>query len=331
MQATGDTGSPPPGSDAGRQLSADAAWREQPDPARPDTADASQPSDAASQPSDAGPQPAPDAAYVDPVAPSWAPSLLGRFAVQGISFYGEGNVVSTERIRTLIDVHASEASIELSEQTCEDYASSPVATVRYAHPDKLPLRRHRVQFQPDSFSTVPLDTAIGYEPMPPPECDGKAGQRIAKRAFQTWITGPTCLCPGDVLPPIDDCRVIDADGDGLAGYTVLGNALRIGDSEVYGVSLSLSKYVNGRPRASGGFVAQQQRTVSSLQHGCRPNGCADLSGTSTTCGPAQSQIVFVPLAGRAEPTGGWSCAALLAHAGELFPDLPPTTPSSCTQ
>jgi hypothetical protein len=316
---------PPPSLEAEREPAADAASWELPGPEPVDAADAAQPSDAMA------PEPAPDAAHIDPAAPSWAPSLLGRFAVQGFTFYAEKNAVSTERIRTLIDVHVSDAGIELSEQTCEDYASSALATVKYAHPEKLPARRHRVQFQPDSFSTVPVDTAIGYEATPPPACDGKAGQRVAKRAFQTWFTGATCSCPGDMLPPIDDCRVIDADDDGLAGYTVLGNVAQLGTTEVYGVTLSLSKYVNGRPRASGGFVAQQERTVSSLQYGCRPAGCANLSGTSTTCGPAQSQIVFVPLAGRAEPTGGWSCASLLARAAELFPDLPPTTPSSCTQ
>ena len=275
-------------------------------------------------------EPAPDASLPDPQAPSWAPTLLGSFAMQTYTFSAEGSAITTGRVRSLVDIQAGPAGLEMIVRDCDDYSSNAAGTVQVAHPERLPPTRYVVKFQPDSFSTEQVTAAVGYELDAPPACAGKPGERIEKRPFQTWITGSTCKCPGETLPSMEDCRVVDSDDDKLAGYTVIGSAVGLAGTEVYGVTLGVSEFLNGQPSANGGFTAQQQRTVSSLQYDCRPRPCFNLSGTSNSCGPAQSSVVLTPLAGRAAPSGGWSCAAVLSRSGELFPGVPPAMPASCT-
>jgi hypothetical protein len=267
---------------------------------------------------------------VDPTVPSWAGTLSGFFAVQASSFSSTNRVVASHRTRLLAELRRSEAGTELIATSCEERSVSASATVYFVHPEKLGVRRGRVLFTADSFSTETMNHYFGYDAVAPPECNGKPGQPVAKRAFQTWITGPNCTCPGDTLPLVNDCRVTDPDDDKLPGNTAIGNAFNFGDAEVYGVSLSRTKFQNGKPSTNGGFVAQEVRTFDTLQYDCRPMGCFNLSGTTTTCAPEKGVVVFTPLAGRAEPAGGWTCPAVIQRAGELFPDPPPGSPSSCS-
>jgi hypothetical protein len=278
----------------------------------------------------------PDAGSVSPVVvpplapgiPSWAPSLSGRFAMQVVSFSATNGAVVTYRNLMLGDVQSADGTTELVTQSCDELSTSTYAVVHTTHPEKRPARRSLIVFTADSFSTD-ADETLGYDAAAPAECTGMAGKPVAKRAFQTWITGPNCVCPGDALPPENDCRVTDPDEDHLAGYSVLGNTLQLGDSQVYGVTHTITKYRNGKPTSNGGFAAQDEWTLSSLQYGCRPSGCVSLTGTTTSCGTAPDAVLFVPLAGRSEPAGGWTCETLLQHAGELFPDPPPAMPPSC--
>jgi hypothetical protein len=102
----------------------------------------------------------------------------------------------------------------------------------------------------------------------------------------------------------------------------------LGISEVYGVTESRSRYLNGVPRANGGgFLAHMDIKDSSLQHDCKPS-CFNLSGSSASCLPATSRVTFVPLSKRETPPGGWSCPALMTRTGELFQDPPPTPPTA---
>jgi hypothetical protein len=257
-----------------------------------------------------------------PAVPSWAPELLGQFAVQVFSFSFDAEF-STRRHRLFVTIAPVGADYEMTATLCEHSATNSALTVRVAEPSKLPPMRHKLLFQSSSFSTEPLDTAIGFHAELPPECQGKLGQAVS-------VTGRTCRCLSDVLPQVeDDCRVFDPDSDGLPGYSLLAKAFALPESRLYGVTVNRSKFVHGAPRVGGGFVAQQESSEASVQFACQPS-CLNLTGTLPSCAPEQSEVTFVLLDPREVPSG-WTCAAILDRAGKLFPDLAPAKPEFCAR
>ena len=190
-------------------------------------------------------------------------------------------------------------------------------------------------FAADSFSTEPLEWEQGYEREPPENCANHKGELVAKRPFQTWISAlrhdsNLCRCPGPLLPEIDDCRVIDPDQDGHPGFSLeVKTIANLGNTTVFGVNASYSRYIDGRRDADGVLRARQETKETALQHGCDPSGCANLRGTLATCSPASSAVEFVPLDRREMPNGGWSCEAIMVRTGALFPTPEPAPPQTC--
>ncbi len=308
------------GSDGGTQRRAEAGASEvdvrEPDGSGPAGADAT-----ADPPSDAGP-PA-DAEDPSPGFPDWAPQLRGEFALRIFNFAQDEDVVASGVQTLFAKIEKDGTDYQMTALLCAYTVDSTLTHVRVAHPTGLPPRRYSVAFRSDSFAMDPLDTTLGYVAEAPPECNDRQGQAV------TMPSGETCRCGVDVLPQADDCRVIDSDGDGVAGYTLIGQALSFGESEVYGVTSSRSKIVRGQGLGSG-FVARIETLETFLQHGCRPSFCLELGGMSPACASEQSRVDFIPLAGRPAPTSGsWDCNAVLDRAGELFTELPPAAPASC--
>lgn len=262
---------------------------------------------------------------------SWAPELVGQYAVEVFNFIDQSGTFAIGHQRLLATVEARGGEYELTTQLCLLTWIDPLTSLRVARPERLPPRRHRVLVGADSFSTEPIDTAVGFELAAPAACADNPGKSIPAPVARSWTSATSCECPGERLPRVDDCRVRDSDGDDLPGYTIVGQVTGLSASDVYGVMDSRSRFVNGRPRAEGGFVAQEEGRETWLQYGCRPSGCLELSGTVTTCAPEASRAVFVPLAGRPRPSGGWTCGAISDRAAELFVEPALPVPSRCSR
>lgn len=283
--------------------------------------------DASATNSDAAVEPRPDAG--SSAQPAWASQLVGEFAIEAYTFAPDLNGISTSRELFYATITREGDELQLLTRQCELNSSGPTFVFSAPTAPKLPPRRHRILFQQDSFSTETIDYAIGYVPEVP-ECAGKAGQLIPAPRSRPWTSVSTCRCPGPTLPPLDDCRVIDADDDNLPGYTILGAAVPLAAVEVYGVVASYSKFIDGRPSPNDrGFVAQQDVRSEALQYACRPSTCANLSGPSSSCVPKYNRTLFVPLAELTTPEGGWTCDAVIARAAQLFPDAAPKPPINC--
>ncbi len=268
-----------------------------------------------------------DDASSAPAVPSWAGQLvdLSPFAVQTFYFAEDTGMIVRGVSRLYAEIRAVEGDYEMTAWLCSHDVTSDLSVVHVAHPTALVARHYRVSFTSDSFSAdpEPNDTTIGYAASAPPECDGRLGQTVV-------VDGRSCACTGEVLPPENDCRVNDADGDGYPGYTLIARIKQFNDSSLWGVSESRSKFLNGQSAEDGRFVAQIELHESWLQYECAP-ACTDLSGTTPACAPEQSSVEFVSLAGRAAPDGSWNCDAVALHAGELFSLGMPADPPTCSR
>jgi len=308
---------------------------------RTDVADGGAPRDPMStvQP-DAGPavttvvsEPLPDAGVVTmdgPTVPSWAPKLLGKYAIVIYSFSDDGLVRTGQRDLGIMEFSAGPSGYEALLRGCQSYGTSAAGAsgARVVSPEALPPRRFQVVLGADTFVAKPIDVAVGYEPTLPPSCDGHLGELVDKRDFQTWISGPKCRCSDQAPPLVDDCRVVDADGDKRPGYTVQFRTLNA-LADVYGAIESRSSFVQGRVADNGAHTAFFQRNDVVAQYGCEPSNCADVGGVAMSCDTIHSKVLFASLDRAAAPAGGWTCPSIIDGFSSLFPLPAPTFPARC--
>lgn len=262
-------------------------------------------------------------------APPWAAQLLGHYAVQSIAFQQVGTTLVTRILEIqLTEIAQVNDTLELQSHLCKHVESNRVGTLTLVAPVYLPPRRERVVFDGDTFSTTPLDVAIGYDPSLPPDCVGKAGQRVPKRAFQSWIRGTDCACAESGLPASDDCRVLDPEHDGQPGFTQHADFLS-GPADVYGAIEKSSAMVAGMAQLDGRHWAQLSWHDRFAQLGCSATDCLDLTGVATGCATVRNPVQFVPLDRLDQPALGWTCELVLSRAAELFPGAGPAAPTSC--
>lgn len=274
---------------------------------------------------DAGVAPASDAGL-----PSWAPKLLGAYAIVFYRFADDGLQRTSSRDLGVMDISAGPNGYEGLLRACQSYYTSAGGTngAKVVNPAALPARRFQIILGADTFVAKPIDVAVGYENASPPNCDGHLGELVDKRDFQTWIAGSKCSCSDQAPPNVDDCRVIDADGDKRPGYTVTFRTLSA-NTDVYGAIESRSSLVQGHVADNGAHTAFYQLNDVAAQFGCDPAGCADVGGVAVSCDTITSSVLFAPLDHTVAPAGGWTCAAIIDGFSTLFPSPPPTFPARC--
>lgn len=328
-----------PGRDASSTLTPDGSSKETSGPDGGDGRDAATAPQSNDRP-DAGPtvttvasEPLPDAGLPTTsgtVLPSWAPKLLGRYAVVIYGFSEDGLLRTSSRDLGIMDITLGPNGYEVLSSACQSYGTSAGGTsgAHVVSPTALPPRRFQVVLGADTFVFKPIDVAIGYEQTPPPSCDGHLGEAVDKRDFQTWIAGSKCRCSDQAPPKVDDCRVVDADGDKRPGYTVAFRTLNA-STDVYGVIESRSSIVQGRVADSGAHTAFFQLNDVVAQFGCEPAGCADVGGVAMSCDTINSQVRFASLDRTTPPAGGWTCPSLIDQFSTLFPAPAPAFPARC--
>lgn len=257
---------------------------------------------------------------------AWIDQALGQYAMQVHAYGYDGTLVTHSRRVMLAEIERDGDAYQLVTTSCLDVATTTLATMAVQNPARLAPMRHRLLIAGETFSTEPIDKAEGFLPALPPECADKLGERVPRLPHQDWL-GDTCRCGGEIAPMRDDCRVLDPDDDGNAGYTIefkasLGGARR----DLYAASVNESRLVQGGRRADDTLHALFDAKSGSAQLGCRPAGCADLSGPVAWCPKEYSSVELMPLTDDALPPGGWNCEAILARESELLPALPPPWP-----
>jgi len=334
----GPAGTGAPGRDAGSPLLSDASGKDAPrqdggggrDAAIEGAAPASP--DAGTGVTTVASEPLPDAGVVmsSSTLPSWAPKLLGKYAVVIYSFSDDGLVRTSSRDVGTMDITAGAHGYEALLSGCQSYGSSTGGTssAQVVYPTALPARRFQVILGADTFVAKPIDVAVGYEQAQPPGCDGHLGEQVDKRDFQTWISGSKCRCSDQAPPQVDDCRVVDADGDKRPGYTV-NFRTPIASTDVYGAIESRSSIVQGHVADSGAHTAFFQLNDVVAQFGCDPPGCADVGGVAMSCDTINSQVLFASLDRSVAPASGWTCASIIDRFTTLFPLSPPAFPARC--
>ena len=274
------------------------------------------------------------AAVMAPVLapPAWAAPLAGRYALQSFSFSEDRSVMIRWLELSQIDINWHddhyEALLTLCSQTAE--AQNNIGSGGQSATAKLPARRYSVSLANETFTITPIDVAVGYDPVQPASCAGQLGKSVAKRADQTWISGPTCKCSADAHPSADDCRVADPDSDNLPGYSLVSRTVA-GTTTIWGVDDIRSAYVQGHVSAEGSHTALYQISELPVGFGCQGPVCpSPTSNTSIDCATEQTRVQFASLDRLIAPAAGWSCAAILERSGTIFPGAPLAFPARCT-
>jgi hypothetical protein len=236
-------------------------------------------------------------------------------------------VTRVEEIR-LTEISQVGDTLQLTSNLCKHVESNRAGTLTVVAPISLPPRRELVAFDGDTFSTKQLDVAVGYDPTLPSDCAGKVGQRVPKRAFQTWIKGTDCACVESGPPASDDCRMLDPERDQQPGVTQHADFVT-GPADVYAVIDRFSSLVAGVAQSDGRHRGQVLWRERFYQLGCNLGECLDLSTEAKGCATARNPVQFAPLDRLEQPAQGWTCALVLARVAELFPGAAPTAPTSC--
>lgn len=293
-------------------------------------------SDAGEAGTDAAPQPAPDAGpgTSEPkVLASWAQPLLGRYATRAFTFSQDDfpTVIRSEDVYLAeFTFDASTGRVTLRSKLCQSVALNTLgATLRLLDATQVPERVEQVVLTEldHRFSTEGPAGTVGYTKEPPSSCADMLNQNVAKAPVQTWIAGNTCRClRAEADPVVNDCRVLDPDGDNKPGFTFLLHAPPLPDAQIYAASESATHYVNGQVSADGkrhdASVLPGERP---FQLDCAPAGCGDIGKLATSCPTSFNPARFVRI------EASTSCSNILSSLSTLFPEAPPPLVARCQQ
>lgn len=268
-----------------------------------------------------------DAGGADPRA-----ALLGRYAVRLQSFWQTGDRPRPVRELYLAEFARDGDDIELRMRVCAQEAVTPGYSLGIVSPEAIPTFRRKVLFEGSNWRTDAEPVGVGYHRAGVPACTGRAGQTVTKDPVQRWIRGTTCRCPrtASSVPTLDDCRVVDPDGDGQPGVTYeLLSPTRVLWND-YLVGVVRSHAVNGIIDARGAHSAQWDVDEVPYKMGCSASGLCEASGGSDSpCVSSTNRMEFAPL--REPPLGQaeWSCATIRSSQSRLFAQPLLSTPSRC--
>jgi hypothetical protein len=288
-------------------------------------------------PSDLKPTPVPPPTPIDPpvssTLPDWAKPLLGRYAVRTDAFAVSvlGPMLGGHQI-ALADIVQVADGLEMRARVCGQRSSGLGTSVILRTPEAYPEMRRKVILEPGrrwSTEGIPLSTGFLREGVP--ACAGRVGQFVPKRPDQVWIRGSNCRCGAVTdVPRLDDCRVVDPDGDGKPGlaFDWEGGA---NDGNVGHVATTQRGHIVGGVVDPGGnhFGSFYNDEVS-YQLQCEPNAC-DVSVASRPCSPEYNAVQLVRLPAPPVGQSEWTCATLRAAENRLFPRPSPALPRTCSR
>jgi hypothetical protein len=260
---------------------------------------------------------------------TWLDRVLGRYGMRIWAYSYDGALTTLSDGTFLAEIKRDGAEYQMVTTRCRSLAVNSVARLAIPRPEQLGTKRHRIIPSDATFSTQVIDAAEAFDTALPPECSGKLGELVPKRAHQDWLAS-TCRCGGELAPARDDCRLLDPDDDGQPGITFAFSSVTGSRYDLYSVSIDESRIVDVSMQTDGTMRGLFQGKSAAIQYGCEPANCADLSGPIAWCPADKYTLVQLsPLAAGTAPPDGWSCEAINAREGELFPELPPPYPSSC--
>jgi len=243
-------------------------------------------------------------------ASSGAQRLVGDYAVLtrffGWDATGVGGSFSDEIVSLASIRSASDGKLTMTMQTCDLRGTVNLLVVapimsRVVSPEKLPPRHYSLQVAGDTFSTTGPAVAAGYKELAPADCPVGSKQTHPERG---WLPGGECTCPTSTLPPthIDDCRVVDSDGDHEAGLTIdyRGGAENITRTRLR----DSSQMVSGVIDAAGKHRASFAPDTGTFHLKCEPTRCTQTAWR--VCAPEFNPVHFLPLATRADARA-WTC------------------------
>jgi hypothetical protein len=162
--------------------------------------------------------------------PAWARPLLGTYVKRSTDFsYDDDSSppINTRNVEhAVVKVVDNGGVLEWISQLCSYVVSikgspgtAPLSLLNTA--GMPPLKGRLVLAEAGAFSSAPMLQHLGFDPARGTGCD--TGNRRPRFDDQTWISGATCTCYATSLPEhLDDCRVIDGDGDGKPGIIARG-------------------------------------------------------------------------------------------------------------
>lgn len=275
---------------------------------------------------------APDAQADDAGKPAWVAAFEGTYAVR-TRFYGSeqtGLIPFTHELVHLVDVAYDAASgrVTMDAALCEDHGdllTAPPATVRVMYPDKVARRKFDVLYENGFFRTEAPPLLTGFRPDVPAGC--MTATTAARLDEQKWITSGSCSCPKSDAPPTseNDCRIVDADGDGKPGQSI--QVTGAFDDVNYVRVKDISQFTRGVVASNGKHVAQFTRNEDFYVLRCAGGGPCPRN-TLKFC-PA-TEVLFEPLR-TPPPSGAWTCSDVRAQKETctIFGCTPLTLPSGC--
>jgi hypothetical protein len=163
------------------------------------------------------------------VLPAWALPLVGTYGKRSETFsYDDASnpAINTRNVEvTLVKIAQNGSELEFRSQLCSYVVSIKGAQgtppLIFKNPAGIPPLTGRLKLgTTNTFSSEPMLQHLGFDPARGTSCS--AGRRT-KFEDQSWVTAATCECyPTTVPEHVDDCRVIDGDGDGKPGITTRG-------------------------------------------------------------------------------------------------------------
>lgn len=176
--------------------------------------------------------------------PAWALPLVGTYAKRSVTFSYDDFVdtrngeqpFNTRNVElSLVKIAQNGNQLDLSIQLCGYAVSvqndSRAVVFKYASRTP-PLKGRLVLGEPNHFTSAAEGAAagtemlshLGFDPSSARTAMCTPGGRRPKFEDQKWITSSSyCQCYATALPEaIDDCRIVDSDGDGQPGIAANG-------------------------------------------------------------------------------------------------------------
>jgi len=224
--------------------------------------------------------------------------------------------------------------LTLAVQNCANYSNAASGTglgttARIVKLERYPERLFSLQVTGDVFQTTGPPTRAGYAQLKAGTCPVGTAVPVMEPA-PSWQSDGTCTCVSDDAPPsgVDDCRVIDSDGDGNPGFTVHWSGAVTRD--LFSVRRDNSQLIEGKVSPNGHHSAtflprHEHVTLQAATGSTAPaTGLAIRPCVSSVNNPVR----FAPLGERSPSGAEWTCAEMLQQTASLFVE-PLKAPSDC--